>query len=443
MTTKKIISFVLVFIIVMSTVSANAFAADAITKTELDIGTTKFAYVRNVDDKGESLLYSKELMASDVQKEHNVIIRDAHTNDNQIIIIGEVDGQKIEISGKLCAVSENKNVLVFEASEISGKFRVAYCAIEKNIRDSSLFFKDFANENPKFNVAIKLYLVDNLGKSNSYYMIECFGNKFPEMSDEYIRDLPADSELNMYWYAKEFKPITFEVKTIGKEISNGMKAGNPSYILLAYYEFSNLGITDRHYLRYTEDCDIRNVPAEGTSSAGATLTVTQKWISSDLTNNNSSTTSTLSLRNISLIYSTRSNTAVYEMSNDGSVTRSGIILTNFSIDVGWSLSGLSVTPSLSFSYDFPTGAQNISGTIHYTNSAGKYWRAAEAVLDSSCSLNAINNYFCASWEYAAYTSVTSTANAQLIFKYDIYNLLDYTASTTEEDARTISVSITN
>lgn len=437
---KSSISFALSLALLL-TISINAFAVG--TEKENSVqnllsSVVKSAYVPSVNATGENL-------KSDVQdglryqnRNSNVTIDSATFKDEAISISGSINGVSYELSGIFSGISDNGNVVAFTSKNQLDNFRVVYCAVEKNIADSSLYFKSFANSNRAYNVVTKLYLASKTG--NDYIMVEMFGNEFPDISTESIAKLPADHQLNLYWYAREFEPVDTSVTE--KQITT--RSGSPYYICLGYYEYYHLGMKYQHYIQYEERGDIRDVARNGSSSASATLIVTKKWINAELPNDCSTTYSTLSLRNVSLVYLTRTNTAVTHQINTGNVTQNGAIVSSFKYGLGVGIKGVSATASLNFTWE--PGNDNKDTGINYaahTNVPGCYWREAEAKLKSSQYLNSIGNKFVSNWAYGAYeTYSASSANAKLVYKFTMYNMLDYTDTHDIIDERIVSVNVT-
>lgn len=388
----------------------------------IDLGNgVSIGYIAtNIDDTGKNLVETNLLRAN----ANDIIVNSAIVQNEKIFLKGTVNDINFDISGTFCSISDNGNVLVFNATDTTQNFRVVYCSIEKDIEQSSLYFKSFAKSHPEYNVVTKLYLAPNSfdnASDNQYIMTELYGNEFPQISSETINALPADHQLNLFWYAKEFSPVSTDHNTISS------RAGNPSYILLETYTFQNLGMTYRHFLRYKESCDIRDVTRNQDSSASATLEVTAKWVEAELPNDCSSTDSALSITDISIGYFTMPSTAVQRMMSTGQVTRSGSIKFDYTFKIGFNLKGISIPTTVYLSWQ--PGSTNYNTGIYYkahTNAGGNYWRDAVAVIDGANSLKTIGNNVQVMWEYASYSNNTSSGTANIIFKFGVNNQLDYT-----------------
>ncbi|CVI70551.1 hypothetical protein NDGK_01911 [Clostridiales bacterium CHKCI001] len=195
-------------------------------------------------------------------------------------------------------------------------------------------------------------------------------------------------------------------------------------------------------MNYKGICDIRDVVRNSTSTASATLEITGQRIEAPLPNDCSSNSSALSLRKVSIVYLTRSYTAVENLMSRGVVTESASIITNFSFDLGVGLKSLTATPSISFTWQ-PYNDNKIANNVYmHTNGSGNYWREAEAKLKNSYRLSSVGNNFCVNWTYGAYeTNNTSSDTAKIIFKYMIHNALDYTQIRSVIDERAVTVNI--
>lgn len=437
---RKLLSLSLCFCLSLLT-SMTSIAATTSNSTTLDL--TENVALSNtaisIKETGENLVAPQNLVSSPSALDDDDIVITAATVQNEAIqLVGTANGEAFDISGDFCSISENGNVLVFDATDSTGNFRVVYCAVEKDLDKAALYFDEFAKSNSEYDVVTKLYLAPNSGAEGEYIMTELYGNEFPAISAESIAALPENHELNLFWYAKEFKPVSTDEEMIET------RAGNPSHTMLESYTYQNLGLTYKHYLRYEEQCDIRDVTCNQSSTASATLKVTQKWIDADLENDCSSTSSTLSLRNISVGYLTMPNTAVTSMISQGQVTRSGSIKVNYSLKLGVGLKGLSLPTSASVSWT-PESKNYDAGTkINlYTNTAGQYYRDAVSIVDSSNSLDAIGNNISVKWDYSSYSSTPSSGSANLVFTFGVNNLLDYTQYKPVEHFRSINVNVTN
>ncbi len=429
---KKYVSFLLSIVLMFSCV-VNVFAADTIRGTDLDDGITKVASIPNVDADGKNL--NNETIDNYVEpRTTNINISSAVAKNDTITISGTLGSEPFSVSGNFCSISDNGNVVVYDVNNI-GPYRVVFCAVEKNIEESALYFNTYA-ESGEYDVVTKLYLAD---ENNNYTIVELFGNDFPSISSDAISNLPRNHYLKQFWYAKEFEATDMSIVE-EKQIT---RAGNPSYTLTATYSFNNMGIDVEHNTKYREDCDIRDVAGSGSSTASATLTIVDMWVDASHENATQENSSTISIWNTSIAYGTRTQTAITQQIATGSVTKSGSIKTSFSFGLGLDVKGLNAGVSMDFSWDPPSGSYNsgVNYTAHTNTAANGYWRVGEAELNHSYRLEHEGNYYTVNWTYSAYTNTTSIGNAKLSFKYLLYNLLDYTQCEEKTDTRTISVRI--
>lgn len=436
---RKMLSLLLCLIFAL-TITGTVFATDTTPSSSINLanGVILGTTANSIKETGENLVEPQNrISTTSALADNDVIITVAFVQNEGIHITGNANGIPFDAVGTFCSISDNGNVIAFDTIDQTNNFRVVYCAVEKELDKAALYFESFAANSLEFNVVTKLYLAPNSDEDGQYIMAELYGNSFPTISEEAISELPENHQLNLFWYAKEFKPVATDERAIAP------RSGNPTYTMLESYTFQNLGMTYRHYLRYRERCDIRDVTRNQSSTASATLEVTQKWVDAELENDCSSTYSTLSLKNISIGYFTMPNTAVQSMMSTGEVTRYGSIKLDYTFKIGVNLNGLSIPTTVYVSWT-PGSTNYATGVYHkvHTNSGGDYWRGAVAEIASSNSLSTIGNYVQAFWNYASYSSRTSTGTASLVFSFGVDNELDYTQYKPVEHVRDISVSVT-
>lgn len=414
--------------------------ASASNSVELDLasGIVLSDTVTDIDDTGENLVRTSDSVALASVLDDDVVITTASVQNDEINLVGAANGIPFNVSGAFCSISENGNVVVFNSVDSTNNFRVVYCAVEKELDKASLYFDSFAAQNSTYNVVTKLYLAPNSTVDGEYIIVELYGNEFPNISDEAIEALPEDHQLNLFWYAKEFKPTSTDEQMITT------RAANPTYILLESYTFENLGMTYKHYLRYEEQCDIRDVDCNKASTASATLEVTQKWVDAELENDCSDTSSTLSLKNIAIGYLTAPGTAVTAMMSNGDATRNGILQFDYNFKIGVNIKGLTVPTTVYVTWE-PSEDHYETDVYHkfHTNSADNYWRDAIAEINSSYYLNSIGNHINVFWNYSSYSSTPASSTASLVFKFGVDNLLDYTQYKPVEHIRSFTVNVTD
>lgn len=438
---KKRFMNILVCLFFLLSLSGTAFAVNS-SAVDLASGVVLSDTVTGIEDTGENLVgpSANNVMDASVLTD-DVIITTATVQNDEINLIGTVNGIPFNVSGAFCSISENGNVVVFNGVDSANNFRVVYCAIEKELDKASLYFDAYAFRNSGYDVVTKLYLAPNSDVDGEYIIAELYGNEFPSISREAISELPEDHQLNLFWYAREFKPVDISTE---QEETYMTRADSISYGQLESYTFNHLGMKITHYMRHWQDCNIRDVSGNSASIASATFRISEKWVEAPLENDCSDTTSTLSLKNVSIVYLTRPNTAVDLIHAAGKVTQSGRVVTSFKLGFGVGLKGISSIASLNFTWepgndDLSTGVDH---ALHTNSPGGDYWREAEAKLKSNQSLNSIGNEFVVTWSYSGYNATPSTENASLVFKYYVDNLLDYAAGHAEIDEREIPVVIT-
>lgn len=438
-TLSILLSVILLFsMAVPAFASTRAIVADN-NYTNIGDGLTIGANVLDINDTGSNLTSAAKDQNCEILNSRTPIINSAVVNNNAIKIEGVVNSENFCIEGKFCSISANGNVLVFKAKDTNNKFNVVFCAVEQDLSKAALYFGPTQALEEKYDVVTKLYLRP-INSKEDFVMIEMFGNSFPTISEQAIDNLPEDHYMNQFWYAREFKPIS--VSTTEETTKN--RAGNSSYGQLEMYTYIHLGMRIDHCMRYWQDCDIRDVTRLQTSSASATIRISDKWVDAPTENNSADDYSILCLEDVSIVYLTRPETAVTQMSASGIVTQDGAIVSSFKYGIGVGIKGLSATASVNFTWE-PGNSNMNTGVYHQLHSNAPdsgYWREAEGKLKSNQYLNDIGNKYVVNWIYCSYSNVVSTKNASLVFKYYVHNPLDYTYGHAEADVRTFSVNVT-
>jgi len=437
---KRILSTALcltLMVTLTSTVMADGYGRVVDEAMGLTGNAVMIAHIPDVNETGENLRNDTH---DGIRHQATTGIPNifyAGVENDRIYISGNVNGVLFQVEGDFSSISQNGNILVFDAVDVLGNFRVVHCAVERNIADSILYFRSFVNDNPQYDVATRLYLAPY--GERDFFLIELFGNTFPMISEEAIDALPEDHFLNLFWYAREFEPISVvveEEEMLGRTL-------NSMWILLAQYTFNQLGMPITHNIRFEQSVDIRGGRVSGTSTANATMRVRDKWVASPgFPNNEVSGSSSLMLRDIRITYLTRTHTAVTRMMTSGEVTIGGRIVTNFSPGLGVGLKGPALAPSLSVTWQRRNVSTQVGSWMTHTNTATNLWRAAEAHFLENQVLDRIGNHASVMWDWADFgNAARAAAPASVVFDYLLYNQLFLFQSHRRSETRTGQISI--
>ena len=397
----------------------------------------KCAYVPNVLPNGSNLLnetLDNNQFTNDAYADVNVTF-----NSNSVQLAGAAGGQPFSINAQYAAVNENGNVYIYQGEDSQNNFDVLYIAAEKEISKSLLYFNAYSRQN-NFGTVLKLYLREK--DTSNFVIIEIFGVAFPNIIAPFSASNGTSDEacLAQSWYGKVFEPAG----TLRSEIST--RAESTALLALEQYSYNSFGITIRHNLQYEYGWNISDVARNQIGNARMTLKITAKSISAPgYPNEESSTSSTLSLKNITLALATNSNVGLNVQrvgDSDDNVWRSGGITTSFSMGISVGKKGFSVSPSLSFTPYFSGNYQRNELTIDFDNYNGILTRNGETSLNSPYSLNAIGNKLGVTYQTQDYGGVATSGNMLLEWRFFVSNAMDYAAGHSTVKSKSVSVTVT-
>ena len=397
----------------------------------------KCAYVPNVLSDGSNL---RNDILDNGQYEN-----DAYANlslnfaSGAVTITGTVGNKNLNVNAQYVSANENGNVYIYSGADTYNNFDVLYIAAEKDIGKSVLYFQSYRQQN-SYNTVLKVYLREK--GTSDFAVIEAFGIAFPNIIVPLSISEGNSQEacLAQAWYGKVFEPVeknTHEIQT---------KAGNAARIVLESYSYSSYGVQITHYLRFQYDWDISDVTRNQSDTAVMGIEITAKFIEAPgYPNEESSSTSTLSLKDVELHIATPKNIAFQSQTvgdNDDTVWRDGGVTLSFSAGISVGHKGLSVAPSLSFTPYYSGNLARGLTTNVFTNTPGNYTRNGKTILSSPYSLNAIGNRLGVSYTMKDYGGSAQAGEMLLKWSYYLNNAMDYSQGTTKTKSVTVPVNIT-
>ena len=222
---------------------------------ELD-GIVMSAYIPDISD---GRFHNEILNGLNYQAETNISL--AIVENDRIYISGDINGMPFQVEGYFSSISQNGNILVFNAEDKLGNFRVIHCSVAGNITQSIHYFQVFSNDNTQYNVAILLYLTTHhirdfaaIKANSGFYLvphgerdlavIEIFGKTFPTISAEAIDALPEFHYRNLWWSVNMPmrvwpSPVTFEIGRVTINSDGRSQLPPARYFLLGAYYFDN------------------------------------------------------------------------------------------------------------------------------------------------------------------------------------------------------------
>ena len=412
---KKISSIILAIIICIGVITP-ASASNLAKTSLLDGSIEKAAYIPFVNKNGSNLL-NETLDQGKYTVDSLVLTTAEYSTDGQIIAIGSYNGKDFNVTARYTGKNENGNIDVFNGEDERGLYDVVYCAIEREISKSMLYFNSMDSQ---YTTALKLYLRDK--ETNAFLIVEVFD--LPTINIMETNSVSAsDSDVNaaLCWVERTFEPVN----TAETEVAVPFAASD-NITKTIQYDYSALGLVVKNFVDFKMFWDFRDVSRGGSTTANAGIELLRRYRTcEDAPNNDSSTYSCLYLRDIEYELYTAKNMAVMTEQCETSVTKGGsIVVTNPSVSFSLSVKGLSV--SVGKGITFSPGGSHIAGTstkIH-DNTDGEYARAVKTALDTKCSLQNAGNYFNISYTIGEYSGKSGLSNPTLYWNYYVWNELD-------------------
>ena len=110
-----------------------------------------------------------------------------------------------DVQGNILTTNENRNVIIFDAKDNNNNYDVAYCALERDLENTPLFFKDYYQNSSDLQNVLKLYLQPI--NTNSLVMVEIFLTNDVVINFLENYEIPYDSKeanLHQSWFVKYY-----------------------------------------------------------------------------------------------------------------------------------------------------------------------------------------------------------------------------------------------
>ncbi|KAB3524797.1 hypothetical protein [Alkaliphilus serpentinus] len=416
---KRIISKLLVLIMVSIMLIPNVAAYSSHIDNNLDI--IKLAYIKDVGNKSDNL---KTSIIDDNQFTiFNNDLKATITND-EISIIGTINKIPIRILAQPKSNATNLNVHLYNSKDLEENINIVYCSYEREVDKSSLYFRDYYNNNRKdIHSILKIYAIPK--DSKDFVIIEIFNpkldqNRFFTTSLTNGINKESDEYLDQFWYAKVFEPVE---QFIELENRNSLMSINTQDNLGRYtFTFNHLGGTINQVF---EVCRFISWP-DSFSNHGSFVTrfgVTDEYTQSDDWPNDEGDWSYMRASNVKIDIAADSNNYCDRHETDGSVHKSSGV----NVSYGFNLLNIGSIASITASYS-NGGTHDINDNVsHNAPVGGKYPKQLRVALGSSYRLEDVGHYFSCDWRIANESAQPATnKELKIKFTYTMTNLLDYT-----------------
>lgn len=431
---KKFISLVLSVTMILTLLTPVYAASGRIVNN----GEVKVAYVENLNSDGSNVGNDQTNESYELPEgEYNISFS---LDFSTLSLNGNIKERSFEVTGAIVTTNENRNLLLYEASDSSGNYDVAYLSVDRKLDETALFFAEFYATNPQYVGAIKLYL-QPVG-TNSLVLIEIFfETDFVATllnSQSILYDSDKANEIQC-WFVRYYGPIIDENDTDEAQILPMYHIGADPLDLSETYYLNGVRITIHFVvdLYYT----FSDLGQGGATTAELCFRVTESRISSDVPSNNSSTQSYLQLRDLNIKVSAMPYIIFTSQDpyRDKVQNTFGTISTGFSVYIGIASGVFSASGSLSLT---KSDLEMKSSAVSLPHGDEKGVKGTECgQLPSSYYLNKTDSYygFRLTYRHMGNTSFTSYMNIE--FEYSVYNQYNYTDSYSKTVYKTASVTV--
>lgn len=377
---KKFISTILMVGLVFNTVIPTAFATDV--ESEAEELYAKTAYLTDLNEYGSN-------WKNDELTNSESVIDDTLINQTfqgtKITLAASIGNEDIVIEAEPIGKSEDGDVYYFDGSTNSDRYSVLVFSYEKDIVNSSVYFKKYMTENNAHNGnMLKVYLKDNESLTRDYIVWEVFDYELPY--NEMLLESMAENSLLGAWFATEFKPLEMDAQIPMPAVEG------ESFSHTITKSFYDGALYSTHTITLDFICEPPDTMVKGNFSDPIKYTVKVVGKSMNVpgaTNLNSSTMSYLHVDDVTLSQISIPNTVWSSTEISGKVHGGSM---NLSADFGISVGGLGVSLSFPLTGNFDYTSLNDTHTT-YENYNGNYVRAIQTKLADSYALTQINDKF--------------------------------------------------
>lgn len=429
-TSKKVIAFLLAVIAVTAVFGQTAYAIT-------DDIVTKMAYVNKVNTTGTNVATdATTLSSSSTQGNAKLSI-----HSDGLVISGLINDTSFNVVGTYSAMNENGNAITFSGNDTSGNFEVAFLSIERDIINSSMYFKSFSNSNAKYQSIVKLYMFPagfsdtEISKASQFKpakdmaIVELFSTS-DYISKGYSAKKVVSSDAQKYaddltWIAKYFDPVMRSNEVITPK-------GATNYRLKDHSETYNIfGGWVTFVMKLKCYYDITDVRKGSTADSYVQFIVDASRTDAQYANDRSTTQSVISIRSGNIVFGTIKNTGLTKQTPGYSLRKttnpfnvSGNVMLRFSVGVG----ALSAYGSVSFNpFTSYTSTASSSSTL-FTNDPNnnRYHKNTEtSEIPSGHSLLRVGDYYGIAVTIKDYGYELVTGTASIKYTWFVHNLHDY------------------
>lgn len=427
---RKIVTLLLLAAIICSfTCNTYAFSDDSLSD-----GFVNVAYIKSIDNTGSNIGTDVSNPTA-IQEKGNYTVS-FKLESSRISFFGIYSDIPFSVSGNLITTNENGNLLLYDASDSTNNYTVAYVSVDRKLDETALFFVNIRDDNPTFVNVVKLYMQPK--NTNSLILIEIF------LNHDYVSNFLASNEVSynseaanriQSWFVKYYGPIIND--------SNKPQPKSNIYFeeidLSKTYNLYGSLVTFRFVIRLYYP--VPDLGKGGSGIATCYFSVAESRTTSDTPAYNSSTQGYLRLEEMNVKFYNMP----YVIFTSQEPLRSGIqnnfgsINLSFSLSFGISFGIISASGNLDFNQSKTMSTATVPLT--YTNTSGT--KGTESgILPSNLYMNSTGAYYGIRVVFMDAGNYTRSGTMGVTFDYLVNNMYNYADSYYDSysDSFTINVS---
>lgn len=385
MKTSKIAALL---IIILSLVTTQVDAVFSPVEN-YDMSNTQVAYISYIDETGSNIGTDKTNPAAIIS---NYQIQSSMIGE-EVDIEGTIQDIDFNVQGNILTTNENRNVIIFDAKDNNNNYDVAYCALERDLENTLLFFKDYYQNSSDLQNVLKLYLQPI--NTNSLVMVEIFLTNDAVINFLENYEIPYDSKeanLHQSWFVKYYNAaIDYATLDLPQPQSNY------SYVSRDYSKaYMVVGEYVKYVFKVGFYCDFDDPDIGKSTDASVYMAILDSRTTVPDNPNSSLVSSTqdvISIQSANVQFASSNNLALTDQTSLRQLTGTNRPL-SVSISFGYSLGPAAVTAS----YDFNKNGK-ISSTFAFPHQTSNgqlteaAWSTETGVMDSGWILNRKNHQY--------------------------------------------------
>ena len=229
-----------------------------------DLGADGFnanvAYIPYIDEIGSNI-GTDATNSSAITENHDVNIK---FDSDSLQITGSVLGKEFNVCGNILTANENGNSVIFEAHDKYNNYEVAFCALERDLDNTPLFFENYFDNNRDYKNVVKLYI--RPCDEKSLIFVEAFSKNDIEKGFLTQYKVPYDgvaANINQAWFINYYDAVMDYSK-----IDTPQPTANTTHVTRDYSKsYMVLGEQVRYTFKVSFYCTLPDITTNGDGTA--------------------------------------------------------------------------------------------------------------------------------------------------------------------------------